>query len=202
VRAPDTYSPAEVSAVTGASVRAIYKAIGERLPSGLSVQQDRQHYLTRWGAVCFVIDQEMPKDVPVAVRRQLYTTILERQSTARVQHDRGILSYVVDVKAVADRVDGDFARYRDAMGLIVEDEFIQGGAATFRGTRILVHQIADLLAQGADETELRADYPRLTPAMLAAAPIYARAHPRRGRPKAPTWRKGAAASKADKHRGA
>jgi len=200
VRGPETYSPAEVSAVTGASVRAIYKAIGERLPRGLSVQQDRQHYLTRWGAVCFVIDQEMPKDVPVAVRRQLYTTILERQSAARVQHDRGILSYVVDVKAVADRVDGDFARYRDAMSLIVEDQSIQGGAATFRGTRILVHQIADLLAQGADDAELRTDYPRLTPAMLAAALIYARAHPRRGRPKAPDWRKGAVASRAGKQR--
>jgi hypothetical protein len=147
VRAPETYSAAEISAVTGASVRAVYKAMGERLPRGLSVQRDRQQYLTRWGAVCFVIDREMPKDVPIAVRRQLYTIILERQSAARVQHDRGILSYVVDVKAVADRVDGDLARYRDAM--IVEDEAIQGGAATFRGTRILVHQIADLLAQGA-----------------------------------------------------
>jgi uncharacterized protein (DUF433 family) len=89
----------------------------------------------------------------------------------RVQHDRGILSYVVDVKAVADRVDQDLARYRDAMGLIVEDGAIQGGAATFRGTRILVHQIADLLAQGAEATGLREDYPRLTPAMLATAPI-------------------------------
>lgn len=200
MRAPETYSPAEVSAVTGASVRAVYKAMGERLPPGLSVQRDRQHYLTRWGTVCFVIDREMPKDVPVAVRRQLYTTILERQSTARVQHDRGILSYVVDVKAVADRVDGDFARYRDAMSLIVEDDAIQGGAATFRGTRILVHQIADLLAQGAVEEEFRIDYPRLTPAMLAAAQIYARAHPRRGRPRVPAWRKGGSTNRADKQR--
>lgn len=200
MRAPETYSPAEVSAVTGASIRAIYKAIGERLPPGLSIQHDRQHYLTRWGAVCFVIDQEMPRDVPVAVRRQLYKTILERRSTDRVQHHRGILSYVVDVKAVADRVDEDFARYRDAMNLIVEDQSVQGGAATFRGTRILVHQIADLLAQGAEDAELRTDYPRLTPAMLAAAPVYARAHPRRGRPKAPTWRKRAAESKAGKPR--
>lgn len=196
----EAYSPAEISAVTGASVRAVYKAMSERLPRGLSVLLDRQQYLTRWGAVCFVIDREMPKDVPVAVRRQLYATILERQSDARVQHDRGILSYVVDVKAVADRVDQDLARYRDAMGLIVEDDAIQGGAATFRGTRILVHQIADLLAQGAEATELREDYPRLTPAMLAAAPIYARAHPRRGRPKAPSWRTGSAASGTVKQR--
>ena len=143
----------------------------------------------------------MAEDVPVAVRRQLYATILQRQSTARVQHDRGILSYVVDVKAVADRVDGDFARYRDAMALIVEDNAIQSGAATFRGTRILVHQIADLLAQGAGADELREDYPRLTSAMLAAAPIYARAHPRRGRPRTPAWRSDAAARKADTQRG-
>ncbi len=186
--AAETYSAAEISAVTGASVRAVYKALGERLPRGTSVARDRHPTLTRWGAVCFVIDREMPKDVPVAVRRQLYATILEHQSADRVQHQCGILSYVVDVKAVADRVDGDLTRYREAMGQIVEDESIQGGAATFRGTRILVHQIAALLAQGAGEAELRADYPRLTPAMLMAAPVYARAHPKRGRPKAPAWR--------------
>ena len=201
MRTTETYSAAEISAVTGASVRAVYKAMGERLPPGLSVLRDRRQHLTRWGAVCFVLDREMPEDVPVAVRREVYATILERQSSARVRHDRGILSYVVDVKAVADRVDGDLARYRDAMALIVEDQSIQSGAATFRGTRILVHQIADLVAQGADEMELRADYPRLTSAMLAAAPVYARAHPRRGRPKAPAWRTGVATSGAIKHPG-
>lgn len=200
MRTTETYSAAEISAVTGASVRAVYKAMGERLPRGLSVLRDRQQHLTRWEAVCIVLDCEMPKDVPVAVRREVYATILERQSSARVRHDRGILSYVVDVKAVADRVDGDLARYRDAMGLIVEDEAVQGGAATFRGTRILVHQIADLLARGADQAELGEDYPRLTLAMLAAAPVYARAHPRRGRPRAPAWRKNAATNGADKQR--
>ena len=190
MKAAEIYSPAEISAVTGVSVRAVYKAMGERLPPGLSVQRERRPYLTRWGAVCFVIDRELPKDVPVSVRRLLYTTIMERRSAGRVRHDRGILSYVIDVKAVAERVDGDLARYRNAMELIVEDDAVQGGAATFRGTRILVHHVAELLAQGAGEAELREDYPRLTPAMAKAAPVYARAHPRRGRPKAPAWRTG------------
>ncbi len=83
--------------------------------------------------------------------------------------------------------------YDDVMALVVQDASIQGGAATFRGTRILVHQIAALLAQGASEAELREDYPRLTPAMIAAAPVYARAHPRRGRPRKPAWRTGTGA---------
>jgi uncharacterized protein (DUF433 family) len=98
-------------------------------------------------------------------------------------------------------LDAESARYSDAMALIVEDEAIQGGAATFSGTRILVHQIADLLAQGADAAELCCDYPRLTPAMLAAAPAYARANPKRGRPKAPAWRNGSAESGQGKSHG-
>ncbi len=183
----EIFSPSEISAVTGASVRSVYKAISERLPRGLSVQRNRQQYLTRWGAVCFVVDLEIPRDVPVAVRRQLYARVMEFPSGTELRYERGILSYVIDVQSVADRLDRDLARYRASMDLIVEDDEIQAGAATFRGTRILVHQIADLIAQGAAAAELQADYPRLTPDMIAAAPIFARAHPRRGRPRSPAW---------------
>lgn len=91
------------------------------------------------------------------------------------------------MKAAADRVDQDVEGYRRAMQLIVEDDDIQGGAATFRGTRILVQQIADLLRQGASEPELREDYPRLTTEMISAARVYSRAHPSRGRPRKPVW---------------
>jgi uncharacterized protein (DUF433 family) len=68
------------------------------------------------------------------------------------------------------------------MRLIAGDSDIQGGAATFVGTRILVHQIAALIRQRVSAAELCQDYPRLTAEMIAAAPVYARAHPRRGRP--------------------
>ncbi len=186
--AAETLSPAEVGAVTGAPVRAVYKAAEERLPPGMVVRHGRERRLTRWGAVCFAIDRAMPRDVPLPVRRQLYAGILARRSAEPARCERGVLAYVVDVQAVAERVDADLTRYRDAMALIVEDAAVQGGAATFRGTRILVHQVAALLEQGASEAELREDYPRLTPAMIAAAPIYARAHPRRGRPRKPAWR--------------
>jgi len=162
--------------------------------SGEGVGRGRRGTRRRSGAECFVIDREMPKDVPLAVRRKLYACILERASASSARYERGILSYEVNVKIVADRVDRDLARYRDAMRLIVVDDAIQSGAATFRGTRILVHQIAGLLAQGVEIPELQQDYPRLTPEMIAAAPIYARAHPRRGRPRKPTWRAGDASN--------
>lgn len=186
----ETLSPAEVGAVTGAPVKAVYKVAEERLPAGMLVRRGRERRLTRWGAVCFAIDREMPRDVPLPVRRKLYAGILARRSAEPARCERGILSYVVDVRAVADRMELRLAGYRNAMALVTEDAAVQGGAATFRGTRILVHQIAALLAQGASEAELREDYPRLTPAMIAAAPIYAQAHPRRGRPRKPAWQDG------------
>jgi uncharacterized protein (DUF433 family) len=79
-------------------------------------------------------------------------------------------------------------RYQKAMQMIVENPEIQGGVATFKGTRLIVHHIAALLDQGVPEAELREDYPNLTPAMIAAARIFAQAHPRRGRPRKPAWR--------------
>ncbi len=59
MRAPETYSAAEISAVTGASVRAVYKAMGERLPRGLSVQRDRQQVSHALGRGVF---RDRPRD--------------------------------------------------------------------------------------------------------------------------------------------
>jgi len=181
-------SPAEVQAVAGVPLKAVYKAIEQRLPRGSVVRRNRQPLLTRWGAICIAIDHEMPKDVPMAIRRQLYAQIKRSGPSREIKCKHGILHYVVDVKAAADKIDVGLARYRKAMKLIVEDPGIQAGAATFKGTRILVHHVADLISQGATEAELREDYPRLTREMMAAAKIYVKSHPRRGRPRKPSWR--------------
>lgn len=184
----ELFSPAEIGAVARIPVKAVYKVIEQRLPAGFVVRRRRQPLLTRWGALCVVIDREIPKDVPVAVRKEVYAQIKNAMRTRAVKSRRGILDYVVDVKSAADKMEAGLARYRKAMSLIVEDPDIQGGAATFKGTRLLVQQVAELISQGATEAELREDHPRLTREMIAAAKIYAKSHPRRGRPRKPSWR--------------
>jgi uncharacterized protein (DUF433 family) len=129
----------------------------------------------------------LPKDVPVKVRRFVYRKVGEG-TCARVEYGTKLFSYVVDPRPAAATVGDRMRKYRKAMRLIVEDPQIQGGAATFRGTRLLVHQIAGLLQQGISETELRQDYPHLTRDMIEAARIFVQAHPRRGRPRRPKWR--------------
>lgn len=72
----------------------------------------------------------------------------------------------------------DLAHARE---LIVRNREIMDGAPVFRGTRVAVHMIAELIAQAATPAELIESYPRLTPEMIRLAPVYAAAFPVRVR---------------------
>jgi uncharacterized protein (DUF433 family) len=169
------------------AVRAVYRRAAERLPKGVVVRRDGELFLTTVGAICLRLDRDMPKEVPSSVRRLLYGRI-GAHGVDRAEVGEGGFRYVVEPKSAAAEVGRFLGDYRKAMALIAEDPEVQGGAATFRGTRLMVHHVADLVAQGTDAAELAEDYPGLTPDMIAAAPIYARTHPRRGRPRKPAWR--------------
>lgn len=187
----DLLTPVEAGIVAGVPAKAVYKAIRERLPKAAVVRRKGKPYLTKAAVVCVRLDRELPPDVPVGIRRAMYRQVGGAR-LRRLSCGAGVLSYIVDVPRVARAVEADLARYRSAMAIIVEDPEIQGGAAVFKDTRILVRQIADLIVAGASDEELREDYPRLTRRMLTAAHLFAAAHPRRGRPRAPVWRRGAA----------
>ncbi|HEY1926647.1 MAG TPA: DUF433 domain-containing protein [Caulobacteraceae bacterium] len=185
---PDLLTPTETAIVSGVPIKEVYKVARERLPSGLIVHLHGQMLFKTTAAMCCRIDHDLPKDVPVKVRRIFYAWAMRDPDVKELAHTVGLLRYVVDAESAREAVTSELAAYRKAMAVIAEDSDIQAGAATFKGTRILVHTIADLLKAGASRTELEDDYPHLTAAMLAAAPVYARTHPRRGRPKAPAWR--------------
>ena len=53
--------------------------------------------------------------------------------------------------------------------LIVTDPEILSGDPVFRGTRVPVHMVADLVSQGSTEAELRDGYPHLTQEMIRLA---------------------------------
>jgi len=180
-------TPGEAAAVAGVPVKAVYKTVAERLPKASVVRRSGQTFLTHAAVVCVRLDYDLPKDVPIKVRRFVYGKVREG-SAGRVEYGTSLFSYIIDPRPAAAAVEERMRRYRKAMRTIVEDPEIQGGAATFKGTRLLVHPIAALLEQGVPEAELREDYPNLTPAMIEAARIFAQAHPRRGRPRKPAWR--------------
>src|SRR5580693_7304686 len=76
---------------------------------------------------------------------------------------------------------------RRARRLVVTDPEILGGDPVFRGTRVPVHLIAELVAQGSKPAELIESYPCLTAEMIRLAPVYATAYPLRGPRRKQPW---------------
>lgn len=74
--------------------------------------------------------------------------------------------------------------------LVVIDPEVRGGEPVVRGTRIAVHVLADLFAQGASREELLDDHPSLNPESLDAALAYAQTHPRPASTRRPPWSNG------------
>jgi uncharacterized protein (DUF433 family) len=64
---------------------------------------------------------------------------------------------------------------RRARSLVLSDPEIMGGDPVFRGTRIPVHIISELVTQGSNQAELLESYPRLTAEMIRLAPVCAAA---------------------------
>ena len=78
------------------------------------------------------------------------------------------------------------ARAREA---IVADDAVLSGTPCIKGTRIPAHDVAEMLDNGDDADAIRVAWLMLTEEQIEAAALYARAYPRRGRPRnAPFWR--------------
>ena len=141
------FTPAEAAAVAEVPMKAVYKTVAERLPKSSLVQRCGQTYLTAQAVICVRLDFELPKDVPVKVRRFVFGKLKESTSN-RVEYGTPLYSCIMDARPTAKTITERLQRFHRAMRLIVEDPEIQGGAATFKGTRLLVHHVA--LAAGCD----------------------------------------------------
>ena len=89
---------------------------------------------------------------------------------------------VIQVKSVRLELDLDLRRLERAEDMIVSDPEIMRGTPVYRGTRIPVELIADMLSQGASPEEILEGYPALDRERVELAPLYVQAFPRRGRP--------------------
>jgi uncharacterized protein (DUF433 family) len=179
---PDTYTLTEAAAVIGAPVKDVNNLIDKRvLPKG-AVQGRRvpKAALVSLKAVHATADVLTPEQ-----RRVVATLILEkpRTRTWRV----GVLS--VNLQEVAEETRHGLERLQQARDMVVRDRNILGGAAVFGGTRVPVHDIAAMLANGDSVQELRRAYPALSREQIELAPLYAKAYPLRGRPRRRPWQR-------------
>ena len=119
-------------------------------------------------------------------RRRLVRRLLDDPEAKTIREE----AVSVDVRPMKREIQRGLANLETAKKMVAIDKEILGGAPCFKGTRIAVHDIADMLANSGDVSAVLAAYPALNDRQVAAAAIYAKAYPRRGRPRRePAWRK-------------
>jgi uncharacterized protein (DUF433 family) len=96
---------------------------------------------------------------------------------------------VIQVKSVRLELDLDLRKLERAEDMIVSDPEIMRGTPVYRGTRIPVKLIADMLSQGTKPEEILDGYPALDREKVELAPLYVQAFPRRGGPASRPWAK-------------
>jgi uncharacterized protein (DUF433 family) len=80
-------------------------------------------------------------------------------------------------------VDRRWTELQEAREMVVEDPEILRGTPVIKGTRIPVYDVASVVDAGTPAQELATLYPRLDGRHFELASLYAKANPRRGRPK-------------------
>jgi uncharacterized protein (DUF433 family) len=177
------FTPTEAAVLTGLPLKAVNNAIDKKTISAVSGQEGR--LLDARALVSLAVERRLADRVAPELRRQVFDALVESPRSV-VFLEGGLLK--IDLREPRRKIAMALRELRRARRLVVSDPKIMGGDPVFRGTRVQVHMIAELVAQGSTQAELLEAYPRLTAEMIRLAPIYAAAYPLRGRPRNQPWR--------------
>lgn len=175
------FTPAEAAVLSGLGLRAVNNAIDRKAVAAKRGRSGR--LLDESAVVALSLERRLARDTTPEFRRRLFTAI----TAAPRQRVISLGALKVDLDEPRREVRERLKRLRRIERMVVVDPEIMGGSPVFRGTRVPVHQVAGLLKQGEAVEILREDYPRVSEELIRLAPIYAEAHPQRGRPKKQPW---------------
>jgi uncharacterized protein (DUF433 family) len=184
----DGYTPAQAAVLTGLPLAAVHKAIDSRLIRPRSTRSGSaiRGLLTKEHLIFLQLEVEGLRLLPVGTRRGIAESIKRSPRTDELPvGDGGALR--IEVGPARRRVEKQLKQLARIEGMVVSDPDIMRGTPVFKGTRIPVDLVADMLAQGATAGEILEGYPTLQREMVAMAPLYLRAFPRRGRPSRRPW---------------
>jgi uncharacterized protein (DUF433 family) len=182
----DGYTPAQAAAVTGLPLAAVHKAIDTRLIRPRSARSGAtvRRLLTKEQLIYLQLEAEGLRLLPVGTRREIADSIQRSPKTDLLAIGGGTALFV-EFKSARRTVESQLKQLARIEELVVSDPEIMRGTPVFKGTRIPVDLVADMLAQGAMAKEILEGYPTLNKEKIGIAPLYMRAFPRRGRPSRP-----------------
>jgi uncharacterized protein (DUF433 family) len=185
-------SPREAAFVTGLSEKTINQAIdrAEVVPLPTRRADDRERTLAFSAVLYLSLRVQVGRLLSPEGKRKLRQQLGEATGTRKHPTVIRIGVLTVDVAPTVKKLRERLAQMEHIRSFVSIDPDVRAGEPVVRGTRIGVHTLADLTAQGAPVEELLEDYPSLTQESLEAALTWARMYPRRGRPPRAPWKDG------------
>jgi uncharacterized protein (DUF433 family) len=186
----DGYTPAQAAAVTGLPLATVHKAIDSRLIRPRSARSGAtvQRLLNKEQLIYLQLEADGLRLLPVRTRREIADSIQRSPKTDVLALGNGTVLFV-EFKSARRKVESQLKQLAHIREMVVSDPEIMRGTPVFKGTRIPVDLVADMLAQGATGGEILEGYPTLNKEKIAIAPLYMRAFPRRGRPSRRPWQR-------------
>lgn len=190
IRRSDFLTRQEVAQLAEVPLATVDKAIETRL---LQPKRGKQGMALLDGesviVVSLVSGVEMP--LPQAAKLKIKNWVYEAKPHRAAGRPELSLSRRLVIRCDADvkQVGKNLDRYLTGRSRYIEsDPNILGGEPVIAGTRLLVRAVADRVADGDSVDDLVEDYPYIPTRAFETALLYAKSHPRRGRPRKP-WRK-------------
>jgi uncharacterized protein (DUF433 family) len=184
----DGYTPAQAAAITGLPLAAVHKAIDSRLicPRAARSGATARRLLSKEQLIYLQLEAEGLRLLPMGTRREIAESI-QRSPKADLMAIGNGTALFVEFKGARRKVERQLKQLAHIEEMVVSDPEIMRGTPVFKGTRIPVDLVADMLAQGATVEEILEGYPTLNSKKIAIAPLYMLAFPRRGRPSRRLW---------------
>jgi uncharacterized protein (DUF433 family) len=174
----------EAASVTGVPLRQVHRIIDAGLLEGAVKRQRNARLLNRNALIGLRLAHETADVLTAEGRRVVVAKLIRRPRRAVIRAD----AIVVDGRPAAKAV-RCFDRLTTARRLVSSTAGVLHGTPVFKGTRIPVHDIADMLTNGDTPAAIVKAYPQLNKEQVRLAAIYALAYPRRGRPRTKArWR--------------
>lgn len=178
------FTPTEAAVLTGLSLKAVNNAIDKKTISAVP-GEERERLLDARALVSLSIERRLADRIAPELRRKVFDALADAPRNV-VALEGGLIK--IDLREPRRELAASLRDLRRARRLVVSDPEILGGDPVFRGTRVPVHIIAELVAQGSGPSELIESYPRLSAEMVRLAPVYAAAYPLRGPKRKLPWR--------------
>ena len=176
----------EAAKVTGVPVKQVHRIIDAGL-LGDAVRREKGSRIILGKALIGLKFAHETTDILTLKGRMGFIRYLLEDPEAKIVHE-DIVS--IDVRPMKSDVQRRLTALEKAKKMITVNKDVLGGTPCFRGTRVAVHDIAEMVANGDDVSAILAAYPMLTEELAHAAVTYSDAYPRRGRPRQrPLWRK-------------